>query len=67
MDELLRQMPPAAKFARVLALGEVTRGLALVRLRAAHPGASDSDLRRMLALELLPRAVAERLRANPRR
>jgi hypothetical protein len=66
MDDLLRRMSPAAKLARALALGEVARAMALTRLRVEHPDASDAELRRRLAIDLLPPALAERLRARAR-
>jgi hypothetical protein len=71
LDELLRRMTPAEKMKRVLELTRVARGLALSRMAEADPDASEAELRRRLALELLPpdlaRIMRERLGLAERR
>jgi hypothetical protein len=66
-DALLRRMTPAQKFRRVLALGEVSRSLALSRMSAAHPELGPSELRRRLALDLLPPELARAMRERRER
>lgn len=62
MDELLRRMTPAQKFRRVLELIELSRSLALTRLRLERPGESEATLRREIAIDLLPPQLARIMR-----
>ena len=67
LDELLRKMTPAQKFRRVLALSAIVRGLALSRMAVQDPRASPDELRRRLALDLLPPDLASIMRERARR
>ena len=64
LDTLLRRMTPAEKFRRVMALGEVARGLALSRMSVEHPELSQRELKRRLALALLPPELARAMREH---
>ena len=52
MLELYARMTPSEKLRRVLALTETTWMMALAGLRQQHPGASEDELRRLLAQRL---------------
>lgn len=67
LDELLRKMTPAQKFRRVRALSAIVRSLALTRMAEQYPEASLDDLRRRLALDLLPPDLASIMRERARR
>jgi hypothetical protein len=59
--ELLRAQEPHERLAQAAALTQAVRELAVVGIRQRHPGASDDEVRRRLAVRLYGRDVAERL------
>ena len=59
--ELLRRAPAWRKIQMVAQLNETIRTLALSGLRQRHPGASESQLRRLLADLILGEALATRV------
>lgn len=60
--ELYRNMPAARKLRQVEELTRAVQQLALARLRAEDPGASDDELDLRLASLWLPAEVVERVR-----
>jgi hypothetical protein len=59
--ELLRRVPAWRKIQMVSQLNETVRTLALSGLRQRHPNASPELLRRMLADQILGKALAEKV------
>jgi len=59
--EILRKMSPARRLRLAASLNETCRKLALAGLRRRNPGASEEDLARMLARQLLGEALSEKV------
>lgn len=59
--ELIRKMPSWKKFAAVDDLNETVRTLAISGIKQRHPGATPTEIRRMLADILLGQELARKV------
>ena len=59
--ELIRKMPSWKKFATVDDLNETVRTLAISGIKQRHPGATPTEIRRMLADILLGQELARKV------
>ncbi|MDX9993418.1 MAG: hypothetical protein RBS68_15360 [Anaerolineales bacterium] len=59
--ELIRKMPAWKKFAAVDDLNETVRTLAISGIKQRHPGATPTEIRRMLADILLGQELASKV------